>query len=410
VTADHSHDAGRRVDAAGDLPDEAYAVALLQLPELWPSRLAWLLGRTRRVEDKLFDLDPPLRTARATWNAVLDRRLPGRATSVKVMRIAARWPGAAATVDVATLWARYIAAGVEVDIIGDAGYPPELAADREAPVVVFRTGAAPDLSGRRVAIVGTRHPSAEGRDIAHELGRDLAAAGVRVVSGLALGIDGAAHTGALAAGRGAPIGVVASGLDAPYPARHRLLWADVAATGVLVSEAPLGARSEPWRFPARNRIIAALAEIVVVVESKERGGSMITADLAVSRGTTVMAVPGSVRNPLSAGTNQLLSEGAGPVRNAHDVFDALALEIPPMPSPPPMHLDETAAAVLAAVGWQPTPTDQIVAGTRLDPAVVAAALARLEMEGLLAGSAGRWRRSGRLPTVAAPRRYLSRLD
>src|SRR5205085_5885336 len=127
--------------------------------------------------------------------------------------------------------------------------------------VLFHRGDPGVVEGRRVGIVGTRRCTRYGRELAYELGRDLAASGVRIVSGLAAGVDGAAHNGALAAGGAPPIAVVGSGVDVVYPKRHSQLWADVAAAGLLVSEAPLGAAPEPWRFPVRNRVIAALSEV-----------------------------------------------------------------------------------------------------------------------------------------------------
>src|SRR5262249_15322114 len=151
------------------------------------------------------------------------------------------------------------------------------------------------LDRPRVGLVGTRRCTPTGKSVARQLGRELAACGVAVVSGLAIGIDGCAHQGALAARAAPPVGVVGSRLDVVYPKSHRRLWDDVAAAGVLLSEAPLGAPPEPWRFPARNRILAALSDVVVVVESHAAGGSMHTVRAAVDRGIPVMAVPGSVR-------------------------------------------------------------------------------------------------------------------
>ena len=140
----------------------------------------------------------------------------------------------------------------------------------------------------------------------------LSAAGVSVISGLALGIDGAAHEGACAAGT-PPVAVVAGGLDDPYPRRHARLWARVAEHGAIVSESPAGVGTEKWRFPTRNRLLAALSDVVVVVESRPGGGSRHTVDAALARGVAVGAVPGSIRSPTSEGTNALLAEGAFPV-------------------------------------------------------------------------------------------------
>jgi DNA processing protein len=195
------------------------------------------------------------------------------------------------------------------------------------PPVLFAQGSLGLLEGRRVAIVGTRNATAAGREAARAIGGGLAAAGVHVVSGLARGIDGVAHRGVLAAeGSGRPIGIVASGLDVVYPREHRDLWAAVANCGLLLSEAPPGMAPAPFRFPLRNRIVAALAEVVVVVESRERGGSLITAGEALDRGVPLMAVPGHPGNRAAAGTNGLLRDGAAPAIDAGDVLAVLELD------------------------------------------------------------------------------------
>jgi DNA processing protein len=199
------------------------------------------------------------------------------------------------------------------------------------PPVLFARGDLDVLDGRRAALIGTRNATSSGRAMATELGRDLARAGVHVVSGLARGIDGGAHRGALAAGGpGRPIAVVGSGLDVVYPAEHHDLWDAVAEQGLLLAEAPPGAPPEPWRFPQRNRIIAALAEVVVVVESRESGGSLITVDEALERGRPVMAVPGAVASRAAAGTNRLLRDGAAAVLDVGDVLTALAIDHVPL--------------------------------------------------------------------------------
>jgi DNA processing protein len=230
--------------------------------------------------------------------------------------------------------------------------------------------------------------------VAFDLGRDLAAAGVVVVSGLASGIDGAAHRGALAAGGAPPVGVVGSGLDVVYPRGQDKLWHAVAAAGTLLSEAPLGGRPERWRFPARNRIIAALADLVVVVESHRRGGSLHTVDEADRRGRDVMAVPGSVRNPAAAGTNDLLAEGRVPVCSVDDVLVALGLGQARSGDPtdrrvPPDHADRP---VLEAVGWQPSTLDQLVLRTGRDLGGLAPALDRLCGAGWVARHGGWYER------------------
>jgi DNA processing protein len=201
---------------------------------------------------------------------------------------------------------------------------------------------------------------------------------VAIVSGLALGIDGASHRGVLEAG-GRPIGVVGSGLDVVYPARHRDLWEQVRSCGLLLSEAPLGARPAAWRFPARNRIIAALADLVVVVESHAAGGSLHTVKEAADRSIDVMAVPGSVRAPSCAGTNQLLADGCAPVRDTTDVLVALGLSAATRASAtdrrsPP---DATAAAVLEAFDWEPATLEHLAVRTGLTLPDLAMALQSL---------------------------------
>lgn len=173
------------------------------------------------------------------------------------------------------------------------------------------------------ALIGTRAPTRYGIGIAAQLGADLSAAGVSVVSGLALGIDGASHEGACGAGA-PPIGVVAGGLDLAYPRRHARLWDRVAQQGVIVSESPAGARTEKWRFPVRNSLLAALSDVVVVVESRHGGGSRHTVSAALASGIDVGAVPGSIRSATSEGTNALLAEGAFVVTDVSDILMALS--------------------------------------------------------------------------------------
>ncbi len=350
------------------LPPEAFAAALAAVPGIGPARLTQLLAAG----------DPE-----TAWRRVAAERRPRPGDEV-----------------VAAGWAALRAAGVGVSVLGLPGYPPALADDHEAPAVLFGKGDVAAIEGRRVAIVGTRNCTRYGRDVAFELGRDLAANGVRVVSGLALGIDGAAHSGALAAtaeGGGPPVAVVGSGLDVVYPRRHTALWRQVAESGMLLSEAPLGAAPEAWRFPVRNRILAALAEVVVVVESPHTGGSRYTVDAAMARGRPVMAVPGPVRSPTSDLPNALLSEGCHPARDALDVLVALDLapSAPPTSQgdrrPPP---DAAGSAVLDVLGWQPASFEQVVVAAGRTPAEVGLALAHLERDGWVAGSGGWWERVG----------------
>ena len=209
---------------------------------------------------------------------------------------------------------------------GDDLYPPQLTGDPRRPAVLFVQGDASVLDARRVGIVGTRNPTRRGSLTAERFGRELAEAGVVVVSGLALGIDGAAHRGALTAQVAPPVAVVANGHDAPYPKRHASLWAQVAERGAVISEWPPGVAPDPYRFPQRNRILAALSELVVVVESRERGGSLITAREAAERGIDVFAVPGPIDQRSSVGTNRLLHDGAAPAADVDSLLVALGLD------------------------------------------------------------------------------------
>lgn len=372
----------------GVLPAEAWAAALAGLPAMGP-------GRLRAVLDAW--------SPEAAWSCVTAGAACSVATVAEACRpdptgLARLWRAAAARVSVADVWEAHRRAGVAVALPGSGRYPPELASDPEPPSVLFSRGDFAALDGRRVAIVGARRCSRYGRDVAYELGRDLAEAGVRVVSGLALGVDGAAHAGALSVDRAPAVAVVGSGLDVVYPAGNTGLWHKVAGAGLLLSEAPLGARPEPWRFPARNRIIAALAEIVVVVESGEKGGSRHTVAAAEMRDRQVMAVPGSVRSPVSAYPNSLLADGCHPVRDALDVLVALGLSSAGDLSsagavehrPPPT---AEGAAVLQAMGWEAATFDQLCARTNRGPGQVSVALADLQGTGWVTESGGWWERA-----------------
>ncbi len=208
----------------------------------------------------------------------------------------------------------------------DDDYPRRLLQAPDAPAVLHvagdpaRVGALADDSVPAVAIVGARRAGHEGLEVARGLGRGLAAAGVTVVSGMALGVDSAAHAGALEVG-GPTISVLASGADVPYPPSKRSLYRELVRTQAVVSEMPPGFRPFKWCFPARNRTIAGLASLTIVVEAAERSGSLITAELAQELGRAVGAVPGSVLAPRAAGSNALLRDGALVIRHAQDALD-----------------------------------------------------------------------------------------
>jgi DNA processing protein len=284
------------------------------------------------------------------------------------------------------VWLECERTGVQVLRRGGPGYPAVLQNDPQPVPVLFVRGSFDRLTSRRAGVIGTRHATGSGRDVATTLGRDLAVAGVHVVSGLARGIDGCAHRGALSVDGAAPIGVVATGLDVVYPREHAALHAQVAERGVLVSEFPPGTPPAAHRFPLRNRIIAALSEVLVVVESRQRGGSLITAGQAKDRGVTVMAVPGAVRNASAHGTNSLLRDGCPVVTDVDDVLVALGLDsrrtgaVAYDPRPRPSRGDRE----LLALCCEPRTLDQLTLLSGSTLVECAMALARLETAGWVA--------------------------
>lgn len=408
------------------LPPEAFAVALAATPGIGPTSLRSLLA----------DASPM-----AAWDALVEGRVAGRVQRGS----GARSVDEARRTDVAAVWEAHVRAGVGVKLLGSAGYPAVLAQDPEAPAVLFFLGDPSVLDALpRVAIVGTRSATRYGLGVAAQMGAELAAAGVVVVSGLALGIDGAAHEGAVAAWhaggrvgeggasrgrdddapspgtggaktlRGAPpVAVVAGSVASPYPRQHAGLWQRVARGGAVLSEAPVTARDLAWRFPMRNRIIAALSDVVVVVECHAHGGALHTVHAATARGIPVGAVPGSVRSPASAGTNALLADGCFVVRDASDVLVAVSL----------VHASETAVrprrgrdgsaddrrgrvpvrsaepargsaevAVLDVLGWERCTLDDVLVRTGLTVDAACAALESLRERGVAHGEGGWWER------------------
>jgi DNA processing protein len=264
--------------------------------------------------------------------------------------------------------------------------PPLLSAIHDPPKRLFVRGDGDPaiLAGPAVAVVGARACSSYGRQVARMLGRELAAAGAVVVSGLARGIDGEAHRGALEAG-GHTVAVLGCGIDRDYPVVHASLARAIAARSLLVSEYEPGVEPAPWRFPARNRIIAGLCVATVVVEARERSGALITADFALEEGREVFAVPGEITSRLSAGTNDLLRLGAIPLAAAGDVLESLGLAAP---TPPKPQLGATAAALLERL---PASADELVRESGFTAAEVAAGLAELEVIRLVAEGEGIYR-------------------
>lgn len=261
------------------------------------------------------------------------------------------------------------------------GFPPLLRAIHDPPPGLFLRGSGePETLARSaVAIVGARACSGYGASIARSLGRELAAAGLVVVSGLARGIDAEAHRGALEA-EGITIAVLGCGIDRDYPAAHAELARRVAASGLIVAEYAPGVEPAPWRFPARNRIVAGLCAATVVVEARERSGALITADLALEEGREVFAVPGEITSALSAGTNALLKLGATPLTAAADVLASFGIESEPV--------DGEHSPLLELL---PASADELVRRTGLGADEVARTLVELELDGRVAVHDGVYR-------------------
>ena len=281
-----------------------------------------------------------------------------------------QWRAHARAFDVRAYEQRLAAGGFGFLARSAAAFPPLLRSIHDPPPGLFLRGAAdPELLSRpAVAVVGARACSGYGASVARMLGRELARAGLLVVSGLARGIDAEAHRGALEAER-PTVAVLGSGIDRDYPAAHAQLARRIAASGLIVSEYAPGVEPAPWRFPARNRIVAGLCAAAVVVEARERSGALITADLALEEGREVFAVPGEIGSALSAGTNGLLKLGAAPLTAAADVLSSFGLEQSGRP------IDDGLLDLL------PATADELVRRTGMSAAGVARALVELELAG-----------------------------
>lgn len=356
-------------------PDWAYAAAMTALPSCGSSTIAGLL----------LQYEPAEAYERAVHRSTekLGRRfdvdgVPAGDAHVEAVHDSCR------------------AHGVGVVSVGAPGFPIAVMSHPEPCGVLFFRGDLGALATRRVGIVGTRTPTPSGVYTAREIGEGLARAGVAVVSGLAKGIDGAVHDGMRSAVdashmTGRPIAVVGSGLDVIYPKSNAALWEWIGENGVLLSEHRPGVAAEPHHFPRRNRIIAALSEIIVVVESRERGGSMSTVRQAIDRQRDVFAVPGSPRVSSSAGTNLLIQQGCGVVTCADDILSVLAIDHANdelrdnRPTPEPADI-----VVLEACSNGPATLDQLMLATGRDLATLATSLGRLQATGWVMEDGGWW--------------------
>lgn len=275
--------------------------------------------------------------------------------------------------------------------LGDAAYPAALLAMEDPPLVLYTLGAG-TLSAaqleRSIAIVGSRNPTAQGAQNARAFAKSFSASGLTVVSGLALGIDGAAHEGALDGADPqhplSTIAVVGTGLDRVYPSRHLALAHRISQSGLMLSEYPLGTPPLAANFPKRNRLIAGLSRGTLVVEAAQPSGSLITARLAAEQGKEVFAIPGSIHAPQSRGCHALIKQGAKLVESAQDVLEELHFQ--PAPCGPDSAAPDPADpdGVLTALGFDPAGLDALVARTGIDAATLQVRLLELELDGLVA--------------------------
>jgi DNA processing protein len=266
-------------------------------------------------------------------------------------------------------------------------YPPLLAELHDPPPAIHVRGDAELLGEPAVAIVGARSCSSYGAGVARALARELARAGLVVVSGLARGIDGEAHRGTLEGG-GRTVAVLGCGIDRDYPRSHSELARRIRERGAVISEYPPGVEPAPWRFPARNRIIAGLCAVTVVVEARQRSGALITADFALELGRDVFAVPGEITSALSAGTNDLLRQGAAPLLSAEDILGALGLEAAVRQLPP---LSPAASQVLRLLADGARAADEVARASGRTTGEVAAVLVELELAGVASEADGLYR-------------------
>jgi DNA processing protein len=291
----------------------------------------------------------------------------------------------------------------------DPRYPALLRRVDRYPMALYVAGNVDALNDPQLAIVGSRNPTPQGQDTARELAEYLAGRGLVITSGLAIGIDSAAHRGALMA-EGITLAVLGSGIDVIYPRSNRSLFAEIQQRGALVSGFPLGTPPRPENFPQRNAIIAALSLGTLVVEAARRSGSLITARQAASHGREVFAIPGSIYSPLSRGCHELIRQGAKLTETAHDILSeldfsaffegrSLASERPEREVPPETGMDKDHKILLDALGFDPADLDVLVVRTGFKPEAVSSMMLILELEGHVQAAPG-----GRYSRVVRSRR------
>jgi DNA processing protein len=286
--------------------------------------------------------------------------------------------------DVCAEWERLQKIDVHVLTLLDEAYPANLRQIDAPPPLLYVRGNLLPSDEWAIGVVGTRRASVYGREVAHTLGRDLAQAGVTVVSGLALGIDTVAHRAAVEAG-GRTLAVLGSGVDQIYPPENRGLAQQIMQQGALISEYSLGVRPDANNFPPRNRIISGLSRGVVIVEASNRSGALITARFAAEQGRDVFAVPGSILNPGSAGCNALIQQGATPLLSTQDVLNQLQLDQVAAhdAARTVIAADPQEAALLAFLDREPRQLDDLVRQSALPAPTVAGLLTLMELKGLV---------------------------
>lgn len=331
----------------------------------------------------------------------------GALVRVAGTEVAARLKGSDPARDTAVAAALDWAQGPDRHLISlaDPRYPARLLEIGDPPPLLYVLGDPAALALPALAVVGSRSCTAAGQGNARAFARSLADAGLAIVSGLALGIDAAAHRGALDAADGRTIAILGTGLDTVYPAEHRDLARQVAGRGALVSELPLGTAPQRWNFPRRNRLIAGLSMGVLVVEAAKRSGSLITARLAGEFGREVFAIPGSIHSPVARGCHALIRQGAKLVESADDVLSELRMPRTRPASAAAEQLDPAgtasqgasagAAALLASLGWDPAGLDELAQRTGQGAGALNETLLELELSGVVERLAdGRYQRRG----------------
>ncbi|MBX0330047.1 DNA-processing protein DprA [Oscillochloris sp. ZM17-4] len=347
-------------------PNTRYYLGFNLVPGVGPARLARLIAHCGSVE--------------AAWRADdLDLVMAGLDA-----RSSAALRSARAQLDLDAELERADRAGVALLSIEDPAYPALLRAAPGAPPLIYVRGSLALADAWAVAVVGTRSPTSYGREVAHRLSHDLAQRGVTVVSGLAIGVDSVAHAAALEAG-GRTVAVLGSGVDLPYPERNRAMAERIIAQGALVSDYPLGTRPVAMNFPPRNRLISGMSLGTVVVEAGERSGALITVEFALEQGRDVFAVPGHIFSRQSAGTHRLLRDGATLVTCAGDILEGLNLTDAAVQHEARAELptDPIELAMIELLGYEPQHIDGLGRAAGMPPAQVAAALAILELKGLV---------------------------